>query len=490
MDLVISFVLGLNLLSAIILIPYPINLFILSLAALKSENIEIRDQYKHNALPKVTIQLPVFNEQKIIEKTIGRFENISYPFDKLKIQILDDSTDITSNLIDRAVGKLANRGIETEIIRRNSRKGYKAGALDNGLKNDDSEFIAMFDSDFEIDPLFLEKTIHFFKDNYDIGAIQTRWGHTNLFYSLFTRAMSIGIDGHFLVEKPGRKKLNAFISFNGTGAIWRRSVIDEIGGWSADTLAEDLDLAYRAQMKGYKIVYLENLISKQEIPPTIRTWIIQQSRWAKGFSQNIKLNMRRFLLLSIKSSPIRAIQGTIHLTQYFIPLMIFVNTTTTVLIMYSTSSNDNIFRLLGVVFTFSAICGIMAYYVAILRAKRSKLEIFLIPLFLFWGAGLIIRMSVGTIDGLIRKGGRFERTPKFNINEIKSESKDRIREYIPLDWIILLEITYLLILFAGIVKTMNLGMDFIFTAVYYIFIALSVLNLIISEFTHGIKTGI
>ena len=484
MEFVISIILGLNLLSALILIPYPINLFILSLAALKSESIEAHDQYQYVELPKVTIQLPVFNEKKIIEKTIRKFEDISYPFEKLKIQILDDSTDITSALIDKTVAKLANKGIKFEIIRRNGREGYKAGALDNGLKNDDSEFIALFDSDFEIDPLFLMKTIHFFKDNRNIGAIQSRWGHTNMNHSLFTRAMSIGIDGHFLVEKPGRKRFNAFISFNGTGAIWRRSVIDEIGGWSADTLAEDLDLAYRAQMKGFEIIYLENLISKQEIPPTIRTWIIQQSRWAKGFSQNIRMNMPRFLRFSIKSSPMRTLQGTIHLTQYFVPLMIFVNTTTTMLIMYSTSSVDEIFRLLGVVFTFSALCGIMAYYVAILRAKRSKFEIILIPLFLFWGAGLIVRMSIGTIEGLIRKGGRFERTPKFNINGSESGTKVIIHEHIPLDWKILLEITYLMILIAGIIKSLSLGMFFIFTAGYYVFIALSVLNLIISELTH------
>ncbi|MHA2175453.1 MAG: glycosyltransferase family 2 protein [Candidatus Hodarchaeales archaeon] len=487
MDYIISFLLSLNLLSAIILIPYPVNLFFLSLAALKSEEITFHDQYDYIDLPKVTIQLPVYNEEKIIEKTMGKLENISYPLEKLKIQILDDSTDVTSDLIDKVAEKLTNKGIYIEILRRDIRKGYKAGALEYGLKNDDSEFVALFDSDFEIDPLFLSKTIHFFKDNHDIGAIQSRWGYTNLNHSLFTRAMSIGIDGHFLVEKPGRKKLNAFISFNGTGAIWRRSVIDESGGWSADTLAEDLDLAYRAQMKGFKIIYLSELVINQEIPPTIRCWIIQQSRWAKGFSQNIKGNLPRFFLISIKSSFMQTLQGTIHMTQYLVPLMIFVNTTTAVLIMYSNVSIFNFLRFFGVFFTLSMICGIMAYSVAIIRSNRRTFDILLIPLFLFWGAGLIVRMSVGTIDGLIRKGGKFDRTPKFNLNGINEQSNIPSQEYIPLDWIIVLEIMYLLILIAGIIKTMSLGIIFAFTGVYYIFIGLSILNLIVSELVHGIK---
>ncbi len=237
-------------------------------------------------------------------------------------------------------------------------------------------------------------------------------------------------------------------------------------------------------MKGFKIVYLSNLVCKQEIPPTIRSWIIQQSRWAKGFSQNIKKNYLEFLFMSIKSSFTQTIQGTIHLTQYLVPLMILVNTTTTVLIMYSSTELSSIFRLFGIIFTFSAICGILAYCIAIFRTNRPKSDIILIPLFLFWGAGLIVRMSAGTIEGFLKKGGKFERTPKFNLG--KSTSKISVREYIPLDWVVFLEIIYLLILIAGIIKALDMGIYFLFTGFYFIFIGLSVFNLIISELIHGI----
>ncbi|MHA1444581.1 MAG: glycosyltransferase, partial [Candidatus Hodarchaeales archaeon] len=301
MDLIFSFLLVFNIISALIIIPYPINLLFLALSSKNWEDPSYNYFFQYSELPEVTIQLPVFNEPKIISTTLKNIGNIKYPLDRLKIQILDDSTDETSDIIDRVSKKLIEKGFTVDIVRRSSRDGFKAGALGYGLQQDNSEFVAIFDADFQINPNFLMQTIHYFKNNAKIGAVQSRWGHKNLNYSLFTRSMSIGLDGHFLVEKMGRKRLGAFISFNGTGGIWRRLTIDESGGWKSDTLAEDLDLAYRAQISGYEIVYLMSTVNFQEIPPTIRCWIIQQKRWAKGFSQNIKKNLKRFLIFSFKS---------------------------------------------------------------------------------------------------------------------------------------------------------------------------------------------
>ncbi|MCK4849636.1 MAG: glycosyltransferase, partial [Candidatus Heimdallarchaeota archaeon] len=367
--------------------PYPINLLFLALSSKNWKDPPSYNFFQISELPLVTIQLPVFNEPKIISTTLKNIKNIKYPLDRLKIQILDDSTDETSEMIDEISKELIKKGFKVDIIRRSSRDGFKAGALANGLQQDNAEFVAVFDSDFQINPNFLMQTIHYFKNNKKIGAVQSRWGHNNLDYSLFTRSMSIGLDGHFLVEKTGRKRLGAFISFNGTGGIWRRATIDESGGWQSDTLAEDLDLAYRAQINGYEIVYLTSAVNLQEIPPTIRCWIIQQNRWAKGFSQNMKKNLKKFLVFSLNSPGWLSVQGIIHLTQYLIPLMIIINTVTTILLIYSPSFEGGLFSIVGVFFSFSAICGVLAYSFAIVRGDRSSWDILLIPLFLFWGAG-------------------------------------------------------------------------------------------------------
>lgn len=488
MNLILSLLLSLNIVSALILIPYPINLLFLALSSKNWEDPTSKYFFQNSELPQITIQLPVFNESKIISTTLTNLGNIKYPLDRLKIQILDDSTDETSAMIDKLSKKLINRGFIVNILRRSSRDGFKAGALSYGLQNDNSEFVAIFDSDFHINPNFLIQTIHYFKNNEKLGAVQSRWGHNNLNYSLFTRSMSIGLDGHFLVEKIGRKRLRAFISFNGTGGIWRRVTIDESGGWESDTLAEDLDLAYRAQMKGYEIIYLTSTVNLQEIPPTIRCWIIQQSRWAKGFSQNIKKNLKHFLHYSLKPPRWLTIQGIIHLTQYLVPLMILFNTVTMIILLYSPSIEGGFLSILGVFFTISTICGVLAYSFAIKRGDRSFWDILLIPLFLYWGAGLVLRMGVGVIDGFLRKSGVFERTPKYNIGSTQFHSKDIIRQKIPIDKIFFLEILYIFILLTGILKTLSLGGLYIFNAFYFIFLMLSTTNLVLSEVLHSFFT--
>ncbi|MHA2093176.1 MAG: glycosyltransferase family 2 protein [Candidatus Hodarchaeales archaeon] len=488
MDLILALILSLNLVSALIIIPYPINLLFLTISSVNWKDPIPEKKYSELELPSVTIQLPIYNESKIIEKTLANLENIVYPLDRLKFQILDDSTDSTSRLIDMCVTKLKKKGLTINIVRRSTRNGFKAGALRNGLDKDDSEFVALFDSDFVINPEFLMKCIHFFKDRGDVGAVQARWGHSNLSYSIFTRSMSIGLDGHFLVEKIGRKSLNANITFNGTGGVWRRVAIDTSGGWSSDTLAEDLDLAYRAQMSGFQIFYLKNLINNQEIPPNLRSWIIQQSRWSRGFSQNIKKNLPSLLFSTQRCSIMCKIQGVIHLTQYLIPLMILINTTTGTILIFESSFNTEIFSVFGILFAGATLCGIIAYSFGIIRSGRPTRDIFLIPLFLFWGGGLIVRMGVGTLTGFMKKGGEFERTPKYNLSEVTETSPQEIHDHISLDRYMIFEVIYMLILILGFVKYCSIGVFYLFNALYLLFLSLGLLNLIFSEIFHAFSS--
>ncbi len=486
MDLFLFLILWLNLISALIIIPYPINLLFLTICSTNWKDPVPVENYSELELPSVTIQIPIFNEEKIIQKTLGHLENINYPLSSLKIQILDDSTDDTSQIIDKFTTKIKKKGILIDVIRRSSREGFKAGALGNGLTQDDSEFVAVFDSDFEISSDFLVDCIHYFKGNAEIGAVQTKWGYSNLDFSLFTRSMSIGLDGHFLVEKLGRKSLNANITFNGTGGIWRRATIETSGGWSSETLAEDLDLAYRSQMKGYKIIYLSDVVNRQEIPPTLRSWIIQQSRWSKGFSQNLRKNFRTFL--ASDCSIMCKIQGTFHLGQYLIPLMILLNIISGTLLILHPSIDKGIFSFFGFLFAVSATCGILAYSVAVVRAGRSKTDLLLIPLFLFWGGALIVRMTLGTLVGFIKEGGEFERTPKYNLSKNLPQSKPKIHDHIPLDKITIVEIIFLFFLIFGAFQYISLGSFFLFNAVYLLFLSLGLINLIISEIVHALAS--
>ncbi|MFX1286144.1 MAG: glycosyltransferase [Promethearchaeota archaeon] len=485
MDYLFLFILIVNIISGILLLPYPINLFLLAISSRKWKDPRVQEYYKEFEYPSVTIQLPIFNESRVIQHTLSTITKLVYPREKLHIQILDDSTDQTSVIIEKEVLSLEKEGIICEIIRRNNREGYKAGALANGLKHGVSEFVAIFDADFIVNPHFLERCVHYFKNNDQIGAVQTRWAHSNLHYSFFTRSMSIGLDGHFLVEKTGRKKRNAFITFNGTGGIWRRSAIEESGGWSSTTLAEDLDLAYRTQANGYEIVYLRDVTNLQEIPPTLRCWIIQQSRWSKGFSQNFRKN---FVLFWRNSYGKSRIQGTIHFTQYFVPVLILINTSTGSLLLYFSQFEGGMFFIFGILFSIASILGILAYIFAILRAKRPIANIILIPLFLFWGAGLVVRMGLGALNGLWRKGGEFIKTPKFGLSDNYKSKSVNIREKIPLDKIFIAEIIYIGILSLGIIKALELGVSYLSQAVFYIFLLLSMINLVISELLHAIST--
>src|SRR5947209_3265030 len=249
---------------------------------------------KFDTAPRVTIQLPVFNELYGGERLIDAVARIDYPRDRLEIQVLDDSTDETQGIARAKVERLRRDGIDITYIHRDNRAGYKAGALQEGLKAARGELVAVFDADFVPTPDFLKKSVNYFTDE-RIGMVQVRWEHLNRDYSHLTQAQAIFLDGHFVIEHTARNRSGRFFNFNGTAGVWRRATIEDAGGWQHDTLTEDLDLSYRAQLKGWQFVYLPEVVSPAEVPVEMNAFKSQQHRWAKGSIQTCRKLLPRIL---------------------------------------------------------------------------------------------------------------------------------------------------------------------------------------------------
>jgi cellulose synthase/poly-beta-1,6-N-acetylglucosamine synthase-like glycosyltransferase len=232
-------------------------------------------------LPRVTVQLPVFNELYVIERLLNAVASLDYPRELLQVQVLDDSTDETTEIAEKRIGELRAEGLDIELIHRQDRTGFKAGALESGLRTCKGEFVLILDADFVPAREMLMETIHYFTDP-RLGMIQTRWGHLNRTYSLLTRVQAMFLDGHLLLEQTARSRSGRFFNFNGTAGLWRRSCITDAGGWQHDTLTEDLDLSYRAQLKGWRFVFMADLVSPAELPVDMYGFKSQQHRWTKG----------------------------------------------------------------------------------------------------------------------------------------------------------------------------------------------------------------
>ena len=268
---------------------YGLNSFLTAILYLLS-NSQAKKRKKLPILkewPAVTIQLPIFNEKYTVERLLRAVTELDYPSERLQIQVLDDSTDDTARLVKGLVEEYKFDGLNIEWINRIDRKGYKAGALSEGLTSATGELIAIFDADFVPRSDWLKKTVPLFQ-NRKLGCLQTRWGHTNRTYNSLTRAEALAIDGHFIIEQTARSKHDLFLNFNGTAGIWRRTCIEDAGGWQWDTLTEDLDLSYRAQMRGWKIDYLPDVVVPAELPAQVEAFKKQQFRWAMGSSQVVR----------------------------------------------------------------------------------------------------------------------------------------------------------------------------------------------------------
>lgn len=396
----------------------------------KKRNTGMQDTtpvYDPSNTPKVTVQLPMFNELYVAERIIETSAAFEYPADKLQIQVLDDSTDETKDVIAKKVAEVAARGINIQHIHREDRTGYKAGALDDAMDQVEGDFIAIFDADFIPDSDFLKKTMpHFSNDK--VGVVQTRWGHINKKYSLLTELQAFGLNGHFAIEQGGRNASGHFINFNGTGGVWRKECINDAGGWEHDTLTEDLDLSYRAQIKGWKFTYLEDVIAPAELPITMSALKSQQHRWMKGGAECF-IKMWKTIITAKGVRLVDRIHGLSHLfnSSVFIFILMMSILSLPVLHIKDSFSDLNYVLQYGVVFLLST-AFLMFYY---WHSFRDKTDNVILSLLLFIGRffqflmvsmGLALNNTVAVLEGYLGIKSSFVRTPKFNVN-VKSEFK-------------------------------------------------------------------
>lgn len=362
--------------------------------------------------PRVTVQLPVYNERHVVERLINAVVHLNWPASRLQIQILDDSTDETRHLVAAAVARHRAAGAQMQIdhLHRTDRRGYKAGALQAGLASATGEFVAIFDADFIPPPDFLQKTIPPFRDS-SVGCVQTRWGHLNPDSSQLTRAQALGIDGHFLVEQQARHAVHAFLNFNGTAGVWRKSCIADAGGWQGDTLTEDLDLSYRAQLRGWQIFYTPRLVTPAELPVQVDAFKRQQFRWAKGSIQTAQK-----LLGTLWRSPQPfwlKLLATLHLTTYTVHPLMLMNLLLTLPMTFS----ESFFLKFTPLFTLSAVGPPLMYWAA-MQMQQLPVAARISRLFLLvaLGTGLSVNNSRAVWQALARRGGlEFKRTPKFAV---------------------------------------------------------------------------
>ncbi|ROL56284.1 glycosyltransferase [Bacteroidetes/Chlorobi group bacterium Naka2016] len=379
-------------------------------------------------LPTVTIQLPIFNELYVVDRLIRHVCKIRYPKDKLEIQVLDDSTDETQEVAKQLVEEFRVKGFDIHYLHRENREGFKAGALKYGLERAKGEFIAIFDADFIPAEDFLEKTIPYFQ-NPQVGMVQTRWGHINEEYSFLTKALALSLDGHFVIEQQARNRAGFFINFNGTAGIWRKETIIDAGNWQPDTLTEDLDLSYRAQLKGWKFVFLNDVVSPAELPADINALKTQQFRWTKGAVETAKKIIPQ--LLKAKLDWKVKLEGIVHLTSNIVfPLILVVAVLNVPLVVIkNTFSEFDVYYNAMSIFVLASISSFLFYLYsqkAIHVDWRNRILLF--PVFLAGSMGLAINNTKAVIEALIGKKSGFTRTPKYRI--VSNKDDWRFKKYV------------------------------------------------------------
>ncbi|MBN08800.1 MAG: glycosyl transferase family 2 [Flavobacteriaceae bacterium] len=420
----ISIIIFLYTFSLIIIFIYSLaqgNLLLIYLNA-KSKANKLNWNTSNKNLPMVTIQLPIYNELYVIERLINSVKRINYPKEKLQIQVLDDSNDQSITLTSKLVKKVKNEGLDIIHIKRKNRKGFKAGALKEGLKSAKGEFIAIFDADFIPDANFLENTIPYFK-NKKVGLVQTKWGHINNNYSILTKIQAFALDAHFSLEQVGRNAKGHFINFNGTAGVWRKSAIIDAGNWQADTLAEDLDLSYRAQLKNWKFVYLENVTTPAELPITINAIRSQQFRWNKGGAENFQKIISKILKsnnISFKTK----VHGILHLFNSSVFLNIFLVGILSVPMLYIKSIWPDLAWYYNFIslFIISTIIYFISYWFVHKNLYGTGIKSFInyiqrFVIFYCLTIGFSLHNSIAVLEGHLRKKSDFIRTPKFNLKD-------------------------------------------------------------------------
>lgn len=367
--------------------------------------------------PVVTVQLPIYNELYVADRLIDAACALDYPADRLEIQVLDDSTDRTRKVVERRVAHHRSRGIDIHHLHRRDRRGFKAGALAAGAKRARGQLLAVFDADFVPRPDFLRRTVPYFSDP-RIGMVQTRWDHLNREYSLLTRVQSIFLDGHFVIEHAARNRAGRFFNFNGTAGIWRRQAIEEAGGWQHDTLTEDLDLSYRAQLEGWRFLFLPQVTVPAELPVDVNAFKRQQFRWAKGSMQTARKLLGRILRAPCGWRV--KLEAVIHLTcnaAYL--LMVGLSLLVFPAMLLRADTDWRLLLLVDLPLFLSATVSVVVFYVVSqIGAGRSWREglLYLVPL-MGLGIGLAVNNARAVLEGLVLKGGCFERTPKYRIEQ-------------------------------------------------------------------------
>ncbi|MDX1628668.1 MAG: glycosyltransferase family 2 protein [Fulvivirga sp.] len=372
--------------------------------------------------PHVTVQLPVYNEKYVVNRLIRSVCNFKYPKDKLEIQVLDDSTDETTEIISDQVKSWQQQGIDIKHIRRDSREGFKAGALQYGLEQARGAFIAIFDADFMPEKDFLKQTIPYFSEA--TGLIQTRWGHINQDYSMLTQLQAFGLDAHFSVEQTGRNHAGSFINFNGTGGVWRKSCVVDAGGWSADTLTEDLDLSYRAQMKGWKFKYLEDCVAPAELPVIMPAIKSQQYRWNKGAAETARKNLGQVLRSPIPW--VSKVHAIFHLFNSSVFVCLLLAALLSIPMLFIKDANPELSLLfdLGSIFLIGFFSIAFFYWTAAKKMypyKTGKYYLKIFPVFITVSMGLSLHNGLAVLEGLFGFKSPFIRTPKFNVKSKKDK---------------------------------------------------------------------
>jgi len=371
-------------------------------------------------LPVVTTQIPLYNEMNVAERVMAAAARMVYPDGRHEIQVLDDSSDETREVVDRTAERLQRAGVDITVIRRKDRTGFKAGALANGMKKARGELIAIFDADFVPPEDYLLRTVPYFLADRGIGLVQARWGHLNRRHSLLTRAQSIGIDGHFMIEQAARTWNRLYMNFNGTAGIWRRTAIEDGGGWHWDTLTEDMDLSYRVQLAGWRTAFLPDLVVPAEIPEDIRAFKGQQFRWAKGSIQTAKK-----LLPKVLSSPIpvfQKIQAVFHLTHYLVHPLILLSglLALPVLLWVDLALSRWVFTLLGLVL-LTAMAAPSSLYVVSQRSAYPdwRRRLLILPALVGVGVGIALSNTRAVLEAAMGLDSDFIRTPKQGDRQLK-----------------------------------------------------------------------
>jgi cellulose synthase/poly-beta-1,6-N-acetylglucosamine synthase-like glycosyltransferase len=411
----------------------------------KKKNKTLEPAENFADLPRVTVQLPIFNEQYVVDRLLQAVCRLEYPPEKLDIQLLDDSTDETVEVARGLVDHYVAQGHPIRYIRRTNREGYKAGALHEGLKTATGEFVAIFDADFVPPPDFLLRTVHHFTDP-KVGMVQTRWTHINRNYSFLTEVEAILLDGHFVLEHSGRARHNVFFNFNGTAGIWRRQAIEQAGGWQHDTLTEDTDLSYRAQLKGWKFIYRQDIECPAELPVEMTAFKTQQARWAKGLIQTGKKILPRVLK---SDQPFRVkLEAVYHLTANMsYPLMVILSVLLLPAMVIRFYQGWFQMLYIDIPLFLASTFSISSFYLVSQRELFPKTwprALLYLPFLMALGIGLTVTNTIAVVEALVGKKSAFARTPKYRVESKKDKlhaSKYRKRlGWVP--WIELLIGTY------------------------------------------------